>query len=110
MMHSDLELLPSELAAQSVSPNEIVLPYAAALHAVDYLADRGVSILGWEAWERRPDGTLTHEPNTLGTYDLGRLTPHEAADVCHQTMTEAAEADLGPGTDELLFCITVRTT
>src|SRR5918996_436033 len=50
-MSSDLQLLPPELAALSASDHEIVLPYPAAINAVDYLAEHGVQILGWEAWE-----------------------------------------------------------
>ena len=107
-MSSDLQLLPPELAALSVSDHEIVLPYPAALYALDYLADHGVQILGWEAWERRPDGSLTHAHPGLASADLAELAPAEAAAVCHRTITEAVQEELGPGIDELLFCITVR--
>ena len=107
-MSSDLQLLPPELAALSVSDHEIVLPYPAALNAVDYLAEHGVQILGWEAWERRPDGSLTHPHPGLGSGDLAELTLAEAAAVSHRTISEAVQEELGPGIDELLFCIAVR--
>ena len=107
-MSSDLQLLPPELAALSVSHDEIVLPYPAALNAVDYLAEHGVQILGWEAWERRPDGSLTHPDPGLGSGDLAELTLTEAAAVTHRTISEAVQEELGPGIDELLFCLTVR--
>lgn len=56
-----LQVLPRELALQSISRQEIVLPLDAAIAAIDYCANRQIQILGIAARGsgRRRDGRET---------------------------------------------------
>ncbi|WP_176155087.1 hypothetical protein [Burkholderia vietnamiensis] len=55
-----LQCLPPEIALQSISPREIVLPLNAAIAAIDYCANNKIRILGWEGWIQSPDGRVGH--------------------------------------------------
>jgi hypothetical protein len=103
-------LLPSELASQSVSDTEIVLPFSAAIRALYVLAPVH-RVLGWEGWLRLPDGCLTHSMQHQGTADLSSLPSDGAARLCERTITLAQETfDAAPELpgSTLLFCITVK--
>jgi hypothetical protein len=69
----ELEILPRELALQSASPNEVVLPYLQAIEALEVYARARRRVLGWEGWIRRPDGSVGHGDAVLGTRDLSTL-------------------------------------
>lgn len=108
-----LQFLPPEIARQSISRSEIVLPLAAAIAAVDYFACNRIRILGWEGWIQSSNGQVGHGNAPQGTTSLEHLSIRDAADFCRQTIREAAvEWSNGfPGTtDRLHFCLTVSTT
>ncbi|HDR8961110.1 hypothetical protein [Burkholderia vietnamiensis] len=106
-----LQCLPPEIALQSISRREIVLPLNAAIAAIDYCANNKIRILGWEGWIQSPDGRVGHGNAPQGTTSLEDLSIPEAADFCRRTIAAAAlewtENNLGT-TDRLHFCITVE--
>ena len=93
MPDTDLDLISADLAAQSLSRQEIVLPYPAVLSAIAELERRGIQLLGWEGWLAYPDGSRGHS-GEQGTTDLSALAVEAAARVCAQTI-EASYAE-GP--------------
>ncbi|WP_321863467.1 hypothetical protein [Burkholderia cenocepacia] len=103
--------LPPEIARQSISPREIVLPLNAAIAAIDYCASNKIRILGWEGWIQSPDGRVGHGNAPQGTTSLEHLSIPEAADFCRRTIAAAAlewtKNNLGTR-DPLHFCITVE--
>ena len=106
-----LALLPERLRETSISQQEIVLPMAEALEAIDLLESQGVLILGWEGWVKDTQGRVGHGSAPQGTESLQDLSAHEAAELCRATIPADAEqwAQDNPGsTDALYFCITVR--
>jgi hypothetical protein len=105
-----LTFLPSELALQSISEREIVLPLNAAIEAVDYFASKHIHILGWEGWILTEDGRVGHGSAPQGTTNLEDLSPLDAAELCRQTIPVAAREwsrDHPDSTDRLHFCITI---
>ena len=48
--------LPRELIAESLSDNELVLPCALALRALDILEEQGAQLLGWERFSNQFPG------------------------------------------------------
>jgi hypothetical protein len=108
---SDLNLIPLELAQQSISRREIVLPLAAALRAVDHLEESGRRIEAWEGWVRLPDGSRAHSLRHPGSFAL----PYdcaEAARTVRRAITEAQGAwdrvPEYPGA-ALYFCLTLAS-
>lgn len=57
---SEIDLLPEDLRRQSLSSNEIVLPYADALQALEILEEAHWAVLGWEPWLKWPNGSHLH--------------------------------------------------
>ena len=109
-MASDLRFLPPDLAARSLSADEIVLPYAEAVRAIDHLARTHVRILGWEGWVQDHQGHVGHPPGVQGTAAMDTLSPSEAAAVCRGTIEARYRAwrRAHPDRAEALhFCITV---
>lgn len=108
-----LSALPIDLAAQSASPTEIVLPFTAALEALDALAKADVRVLGWEGWVRMADGSVGHQDTPQGTGDLSDLPFENAVSVCRDTI-HAAEREWKLSSSEsraeLLFCISASAT
>ena len=102
-------LLPNHLVSASASKDELVVPFALSLEALDALEKGRGRLLGWEGWLRRSDGSLGHSAKHQGTVDLGGLLPDAAFALCRKTIAEAhrehgrAPEVLG---SELLFCIT----
>ena len=80
-----LEMLPRNLALQSASPVEVVLPYPQVIEALDVCVRAGRRALGWEAWLRTPDGAISHGDAPMGSADLSALND-----------LQAAECDVGP--------------
>jgi len=105
-----LQMLPPQIAQQSISRREIVLPLHAAIAAIDYCANNHIQILGWEGWIQSFDGRLGHGNAPQGTTSLDHLSIRDAADFCRRTVSDAAlqwtRTNLGT-TDRLHFCITV---
>ena len=109
---SQLNLLPKRLRDVSISQREIVLPLAEALEAIDLLESQHMQILGWEGWVKDTQGRVGHGSAPQGTGSLQDLSVHEAAQLCRATIpADAAQwaQDNPDSTDELHFCITVRT-
>jgi hypothetical protein len=108
-----LQMLPLQIAQQSISLREIVLPLHAAIAAIDHCASNQMRILGWEGWIQSSDGRIGHGNAPQGTTSLDHLSIFDAADFCRRTIREAAlewtETNLGT-TDRLHFCITVEIT
>ena len=110
---SQLGALPPELAAQSISRREIVLPLAAALACVDFCVLHRLPIYGWEGWVRTADGRVGHGSAQQGTVCLADWPLEDAAEFCRRTMVSDAEMWQveNPGTtDTLHFCITIGGT
>lgn len=57
---SERDLLPPDLQKQSLSRNEIVLPYAGAWQALALLEEASWAVLGWEPWLKYPNGSHLH--------------------------------------------------
>ncbi|WP_156443542.1 hypothetical protein [Burkholderia sp. MSMB1835] len=108
-----LKMLPPEIARHSISHREIVLPFDAAIAAVDWCAINQIPILGWEGWIRSADGRVGHGNAPQGTTSLEGLSVRDAADFCRRTICAAALdwTKMHPETtDRLHFCITVDAT
>ncbi|HEX7912385.1 MAG TPA: hypothetical protein VF534_30430 [Paraburkholderia sp.] len=106
-----LQLLPPQIAQQSISRREIVLPLNVAIAAIDYCASNQIQILGWGGWIQSSDGRVGHGNAPQGTMSLDHLSIRDAADFCRRTIRDAAlewsQSNLGT-TDRLHFCITVE--
>ena len=110
VLPEELELLPRELALQSASPSEVVLPYLQAIEALKVYAGARKRVLGWEGWIRTPDGTVGHANPPMGTADLSKLDVQSAMATCRRTIDDAHSAwsaSVSSHDAELLFCITV---
>ena len=106
-----LDLLPSRIAQKSISSQEVALPIAEALEAIDVFEAKGLLILGWEGWVKDQDGRVGHGSAPQGTTSLDRLSVAQAAQFCRDTIqVEAEKWHLAfPATTNLLyFCITVN--
>ncbi|MFL9983568.1 hypothetical protein [Paraburkholderia sediminicola] len=109
---TQLKLLSPEIAQQSISQREIVLPLNAAIEAVDYCALNQLHILGWEGWIQTPDRRVGHGNAPQGTVSLEGLSITDAAETCRNTIRAAAQewSENNPGTtDRLHFCITINS-
>jgi hypothetical protein len=102
-------LLPYHLVSASASADELVLPFAESLEALDVIERNGGRIHGWEGWVRRADGSLGHSAKHQGTADLAEVSRDTAFVLCRKTIIEAnreyTNAPEGVGS-ELLICIT----
>jgi len=108
---ADLNLLPKYLADKSISEQEIVLPIAEAIEAIDILESLGYQVLGWEGWVKSKNGVIGHQNAPQGTISLEGLSVASAAQFCRETIkTEAAQWLLSNSgvKDELHICITVK--
>ncbi|MFM0126256.1 hypothetical protein [Paraburkholderia sediminicola] len=109
---TQLKLLSPEIAQQSISQREIVLPLNAAIKAVDYCALNQIHILGWEGWLQTQDGRVGHGNAPQGTVSLEGLSITDAAEFCRNTIRAAAQewSENHPETtDRLHFCITINS-
>ena len=107
---SALELLPARIAEKSISREEIVLPMAEALEAIDLLEAKGLLILGWEGCVKTADGGVGHGSAPQGTMSLESLSVEAAAQYCRETIQQDAARWLAENpetTHALHFCITV---
>ncbi len=75
MSSSLLAILPGDLAARSLSRQEVVLRLEDAVAALDHLERAGLRVESWEGWVRLADGTRTRSLSHPGTFAL----PLEAA-------------------------------
>tara|TARA_Y100000588_G_scaffold371694_1_gene443343 strand:- start:47 stop:379 length:333 start_codon:yes stop_codon:yes gene_type:complete len=108
---SSTTILPSHIAARSISQNEIVLPITEALEAINFLESKHVQILGWEGLVKTANGSIGHGNAPQGTASLEKVAAQAAAQICRNTMKEAHSLwmqENAGATDKLYFCITVR--
>lgn len=75
MKRSDLESLPADLGARSISREQIVLQLGDALRAVELLTDAGRRLETWEGWVQFADGGRTKSLRHPGAFVL----PSDAA-------------------------------
>ena len=104
-----ITLLPHQITAKSISKDEIVLPIAEALEAIDFMTSNDIRILGWEGWLKASDGRVGHGNAPQGTSSLEGLTVQEAAQLCKETIKKEFllwKKENTETTDELYFCIT----
>lgn len=111
---SDVHLVSKVLQVESASSNEIVLPKALALEAIDELSSRGIAVPGWEAWRRYSDGRLGHGRTVQGAVPLVRKPGQnwtafieECREWVRKTIEEehAASRREPPDRGEMLFCL-----
>ncbi|MDH2434607.1 hypothetical protein QCD60_18855 [Pokkaliibacter sp. MBI-7] len=108
---SDLNLLPKHLADKSISEQEIVLPIAEAIEAIDILESQGYLVLGWEGWVKSKSGIIGHQNAPQGTISLEGLSVASAAQFCRESIkTEVTQWLLSSfeAKDEMYICITVK--
>ena len=67
---SDLTLLPRDLAEQSLSTRDILLPLAEAERAIEHLRKSGHRLESWEGWVKFADGTRTKSLRHPGSFVL----------------------------------------
>lgn len=104
--------VPAEITRASISDNELVLPYKEALQFVDWTAETGTRLLGWEGWFLYPNGNMGHSLKYQGTVSLHKLSVLEACEVIRGTIEEAQAEWVKcpePVGALLRYCITVDT-
>jgi len=71
---SDVDLLPPDLQAKSLSGRDIVLLYDDVLVGLDHFAATGVAPFAWEGLIRRPDDLFTHAVRQVTLFDGSTVT------------------------------------
>ncbi|MDP8923921.1 MAG: hypothetical protein M3O34_13700 [Chloroflexota bacterium] len=71
---SDVDLLPDDLQAKSLSGRDIVLLYDDVLAALDHFVATGVAPFAWEGLIRRPDDLFTHAVRRVELPDGSMVT------------------------------------
>jgi len=110
MTNTVLSLLPTAIAGQSISKDELVLPLEAALKAIEFFEANNVKVHGWEGWLKMPDGRVGHGTAPQGTGSLEACSTAEAADVCRTTILEADKSwkkEHADAAGTLHFCLSV---
>ena len=79
-MSPELSALPPDLARQSLSDTRIILPFDAALAAIEHKTKSGVLLENWEGWVKLPDGNRAKSLSHGGSFALSR-DPARAAEV-----------------------------
>jgi hypothetical protein len=64
------EALPGSIAKQSLSTGLLILPFDAALAAIDHMARAGRRLENWEGWVRLRDGGRTKSLSHGGSFAL----------------------------------------
>ena len=70
MASSNLAVLPDELAARSLSRQDVMMRHDDALSALDHLGRAGLRVESWEGWVRLADGTRTKSLMHQGSFAL----------------------------------------
>lgn len=70
MSSSNLAVLPEELAARSLSKQDVVMRHDDALTALEHLGRAGLRIESWEGWVRLADSTRTKSLMHQGSFAL----------------------------------------
>ncbi|HET9238989.1 MAG TPA: hypothetical protein VFO10_17155 [Oligoflexus sp.] len=109
------EFLPERIVQLSLSEDELVLPWDAAVEAIDILEKEGFLILCWEGWLRYADGAVGHSLSHQGSREIRRHPEEPWADFskrAKQSFTKSASESLqkftakpeNPGA-QLYFCL-----
>jgi hypothetical protein len=67
---SSLAALPPELASQSLSRTNIILPVDAAIQAIAHLSGQGRRLENWEGWVKMRDGGRAKSLAHSGSFAL----------------------------------------
>lgn len=109
MSSSNLAVLPEELAARSLSKQDVVMRRDDALTALDHLGRAGMRIESWEGWVRLADGTRTKSLMHQGSFALP-LDASASITTARDMISEAQRRwDRSPEypTGELYFKLTI---
>jgi hypothetical protein len=82
--------LPPALAQQSLSQRALILPYDAALAAVDHLTGAGRRLENWEGWVKLRDGARAKSLTYGGSFALPS-DPSRAAETAKAGISRAQE-------------------
>jgi len=110
MSEKAIASLPESISKHSISKNEIVLPLAQALLAIDHFESYGVLVLGWEGWVKDIAGGVGHSNAPQGTNSIENYSANEAAEFCRKTISQESELwhkQNSASMNTLYFCITV---
>lgn len=88
MPSSNLAILPDELAARSLSKQDVVMRHDDALAALAHLGRAGLRIESWEGWVRLADGTRTKSLMHQGSFALP-LDPPASIDAARDMISQA---------------------
>jgi putative component of membrane protein insertase Oxa1/YidC/SpoIIIJ protein YidD len=108
--HHPMASLSSKLSLQSQTQDQIVLPEAQALQAIQQLHEKGFHILGWHAWIQTTDGVIEQHPTRQNPDELAKLPRKQAAETCKHSIQQYAQqwAQEHPNTtNQLYFCLRV---
>lgn len=87
---ADHAALPPALADASLSDQALILPFDAAIAAIDHLTSDGRRIENWEGWVRMRDGGRAKSLTYGGSFALPS-DPARAADTAKAGITSAHE-------------------
>lgn len=88
MSSSNLAVLPDELAARSLSKQDVVMRHDDAVTALDHLGRAGLRVESWEGWVRLADGTRTKSLMHQGSFALP-LDASASIDVAREMISQA---------------------
>jgi hypothetical protein len=109
MSSSNLAVLPDELAARSLSKQDVVMRHDDAVVALDHLGRAGLRIESWEGWVRLADGTRTKSLMHQGSFALpldGPASIDAAREMIEQAQRRWDRSPEYPG-GELYFKLTI---
>ena len=89
-MGPELAALPPDIARQSISDTQVILPFDAALAAIEHLTRSGRKLENWEGWVRMRDGNRAKSLSHGGSFALAR-DPARAAETATAAMRRARE-------------------
>jgi hypothetical protein len=75
---ADHVALPPALAQQSLSQQVLILPYDAAIAAIDHLTSTGRRLENWEGWVKLRDGARAKSLSYGGSFALPSEAPRSA--------------------------------
>lgn len=109
MPSSHLALLPQDLAARSLSRQDLVLQHDDTIAALEHIDRAGLRVESWEGWVRLPDGMRTKSLVHQGSFALP-LDPSASVATAREMITEAQRRwDRSPEypSGELYFKLTI---
>ncbi len=88
MPSSHLALLPQDLAARSLSRQDLVLRHDDTLAALEHIGRAGLRVESWEGWVRLPDGMRTKSLVHQGSFALP-LDPSASVTATREMIADA---------------------